>query len=59
MIGIVVGVGALITFVIRWRRANVSQEVGESVNCPKRRPGLILEFSDISDSLIDIDCFLS
>jgi phosphatidylglycerol---prolipoprotein diacylglyceryl transferase len=31
MIGILVGVGALITFVIRWRRGNVSQEVGDAV----------------------------
>ena len=31
MIGIVVGVGALITFVIRWRRANASQELGERI----------------------------
>jgi phosphatidylglycerol:prolipoprotein diacylglycerol transferase len=31
MIGIVVGVGALITFVIRWRRANASGSIGKRV----------------------------
>ena len=30
MIGIVVGMGALITFVIRWRRANASESIGKT-----------------------------
>lgn len=31
LIGIVVGVGALITLIVRWRRANASPEVGDAV----------------------------
>jgi prolipoprotein diacylglyceryltransferase len=31
MIGLVVGIGALIIFVIRWRRANAARLVGDSL----------------------------
>src|SRR5713226_4880747 len=36
MIGIVVGIGALITLVIRWRRANAAQLSGEVASTPAR-----------------------